>query len=479
MSAPGSPMWELAELVGGDLRGDGAVVVTDASHDSRRLLPGSLYLAITGQQFDGHDFANTAVAAGARGLVVERWLQLDVPQIEVPDTRRVMAPIAVRIQGDPSRLVPVIGVTGTNGKTTVTHLLESIALASTRRCGLIGTIETRIGSRQIPNPHTTPEATDFQRLLRTMVDEGADLVACEVSSHSLALGRVAGTTFAVAAFTNLSQDHLDFHGSIESYFEAKATLFQMAAARVIWIDDPFGARLAGLYPDSLLVGGRGDVRATDISEDSRGTSFRLHLPVGSVDTRIGIPGPFNLANALVAAAAASLVGFEPAGIAAGLERRSSVPGRFENVAAESAIDVVVDYAHTPDGIANVIAAARSLTSGRVIAVVGAGGDRDRGKRPHMGRAASAADLVVVTSDNPRGEDPEAIIDEVMAGVETPAVVRVTDRRLAISTALGSASDGDIVLILGKGHETGQDIGGVVRPFDDRQVAREILEELGR
>lgn len=479
MSAPGSPMWELAELAGGDLHGDGGVVVTDASHDSRRLHPGSLYLAITGRQFDGHDFADTAVAAGARGLVVERRLALNVPQIEVPDTRRVMAPIAVRIQGEPSRQVPVIGVTGTNGKTTVTHLLESIALASTRRCGLIGTIETRIGSRQIPNPHTTPEATDFQRLLRTMVDEGADLVACEVSSHSLALGRVAGTSFAVAAFTNLSQDHLDFHGSIESYFVAKATLFQMAAARVIWIDDPFGARLAGLYPDSLLVGGRGDVTATDISGDSRGTSFRLHLPAASVDARIGIPGLFNLANALVAAGAASLVGFGPAEIAAGFERRSSVPGRFENVATDSAVTVVVDYAHTPDGIANVIDAARSLTSGRVIAVIGAGGDRDRGKRPHMGRAASAADLVVVTSDNPRGEDPEAIIDEVMAGVETPAVVRVTDRRQAISTALGSASDGDIVLILGKGHETGQDIGGVVRPFDDRQVAREILEELGR
>ncbi len=472
-------MLELAELVGGVLHGDGAVIVTDATHDSRRVQPGSLYIAISGQRFDGHDHAGTAVMAGARGLVVERVLPLEVPQIEVTDARRAMAPISVRIQGHPSSQVAVVGVTGTNGKTTVTHLLESIALTSTRRCGLIGTIETRIGSRQIPNPHTTPEATDFQRLLRTMVDEGADLVACEVSSHSLALGRVAGTTFAVGAFTNLSQDHLDFHGSIESYFEAKATLFDMAAARVICIEDSFGARLAARHPDSLLVGGRGEVRATEVSGDSRGTSFRLHLPDGSVETRIGIPGRFNLTNALVAAGAASLVGFDPPQIAAGLSRLTSVPGRFENVATESAIDVIVDYAHTPDGIANVIATARSLTSGRVIAVIGAGGDRDRGKRPHMGGAASAADLVVVTSDNPRGEDSEAIIDQIIAGVDTPAVIRVTDRRQAISTALGSAADGDIVLILGKGHETGQEIAGIVRPFDDRVVAREVLEELGR
>ena len=479
MPLPGSRMIELAEVASGTLYGDGEVVVTDAYHDSRRLQPGSLYMAVPGLHFDGHDFAGAAVAGGALGLVVERLLPYSVPQIVVADTRRVMAPIAVRLHGNPSRRVAVIGVTGTNGKTTVTHMLESIALASHRTCGLIGTIETRIGTNPIPNSHTTPEATDFQRLLRVMVDNGADLVACEVSSHSLALGRVAGTSFAVAAFTNLSQDHLDFHGSIEAYFEAKAMLFEMAVNRVIWIEDPFGARLAGRYPEALVVGGKGDVRAGHLIADSRGTGFTLHLPSGDVEARINIPGRFNVANALVAAACASLIGFDPGEIASGLEQLDSVPGRFENIAEAANFGVIVDYAHTPDGIAHVIANARSMTAGRVIAVIGAGGDRDQGKRPHMGRAGSAADLLVVTSDNPRGENPEVIIDQVMSGVATPAVLRVTDRRQAIAAALGAAAAGDIVLLLGKGHEPGQEIAGVVRPFDDRQVARDILRELGQ
>lgn len=479
MPLPGSRMIELAELATGTLYGDGEVVVTDAFHDSRRVEPGSIYLAIAGEHFDGHDFALEAVRAGALGLVVERLLPLEVPQIVVADTRRVMAPLAVSLHGDPSRRVSVVGVTGTNGKTTVTHMLESIALASNRSCGLIGTIETRIGTDLIPNPHTTPEATDFQRLLRVMVDHGADLVACEVSSHSLTLNRVAGTTFAVAAFTNLSQDHLDFHGSIEAYFESKAMLFEMAVNRVIWSEDPFGARLAGRYPGALLVGGNGEVRASEWNADARGTGFKLHLPAGDVTTRINLPGRFNVANALVAAASASLIGFDPAEIATGLQRLEWVPGRFENVAEGSGFSVIVDYAHTPDGIANVIASARSMTAGRVIAVIGAGGDRDQGKRPHMGRAGSAADLLVVTSDNPRSEDPEVIIDQVMSGVATPAVLRVADRRQAIAAAVASAAAGDIVLVLGKGHEPGQETAGVVRPFDDRQVAREILKELGR
>jgi UDP-N-acetylmuramoyl-L-alanyl-D-glutamate--2,6-diaminopimelate ligase len=469
----------LAEIVGGSLTGGGDEVVSDVTHDSRQVGPGSLYVAVPGRRFDGHDFARAAVERGASGLVVERRLPLPAPQIVVADSRRAMAPLAAAVHGYPSQELAVVGVTGTNGKTTVTHMIEAIVRQAGRSCGLIGTIETRLGERVIANPHTTPEATDFQRLLRTMADGGAEVVACEVSSHALALGRVDASHFAVAAFTNLSQDHLDFHGSMENYYQAKAGLFDRADRKVVWVDDPYGARLAVSHPQSLLVGREGQVRASEIAAGSAGTTFRLHLPDGEVDTCIRLPGYFNLANALVAAGCAHLLGFDPGQIGQGLERLESVPGRFEIVSAESPVMVVVDYAHTPEGIAGVIEAAGSLRRGRVIAVFGAGGDRDRSKRPAMGRAASAADLVVVTSDNPRGEDPEAIIDEIMAGVENRAVLRVPDRRQAIATALGSAGPGDVVLILGKGHEEGQEVAGMVEPFDDRQVARKLLEEAGR
>jgi UDP-N-acetylmuramoyl-L-alanyl-D-glutamate--2,6-diaminopimelate ligase len=477
MPPPGSSMGALASLVAGELVGDPATTVTDATHDSQRVPPGSLFIAITGARFDGHDFAAGAVAAGARAVCVTRRLPLEVPQLMVTDTRKVMGPLAARIHGDPSLETTVIGVTGTNGKTTVTHMIEGIADTAGRRCGLIGTIATRLGSQTIENPRTTPEATDFQRVLRFMVDQGASLVACEVSSHSLTLGRVDATRFAVGAFTNLSQDHLDFHGSMDSYLAAKASLLERAEQRVIWIEDPAGAQLATRFPDTLRVGGNGEVWASSIESDVRGSRFVLHLPDGEAASRISLPGRFNLANALVAAGCCHFAGFSLAEIAGGLESLPSVPGRFEIVSGSHPVMVVVDYAHTPDGIGNVIATARSLARGRVLAVIGAGGDRDRAKRPAMGKAASGADLVVLTSDNPRSEDPEAIIDQLMAGVDNPAVVRITDRRQAISTALAAAAAGDIVLILGKGHEQGQEAAGVVQPFDDREVAREVLAEV--
>jgi UDP-N-acetylmuramoyl-L-alanyl-D-glutamate--2,6-diaminopimelate ligase len=299
---------------------------------------------------------------------------------------------------------------------------------------------------------------------------------------------VDGTRFEVGAFTNLSQDHLDFHKSMEDYFRAKALLIERAEKKVIWIDDPYGSRLAAQHPEALQVGWNADVRASSIEpvaganpanpNAQEKTRFRLHLPDGSTDLVLALPGRFNVANALVAAAAAHSVGLGFADIAAGLETLASVPGRFEIVSGQMPMTVVVDYAHTPEGIANVIATARTMTSGRVLAVFGAGGDRDRTKRRQMGRAGSEADVVIVTSDNPRSEDPDAIIDEVLAGVDHPGALRVADRRLAIRTALADSAPGDLVLILGKGHEPGQEIAGVIHPFDDRTVVVEEWVAIG-
>lgn len=472
-------MGALAALVAGELAGDEKTLVVDATHDSRAVVPGTLYIAVPGARFDGHDFVAAAVGNGAAGLCVSRSVVIDIPTLLVEDTRKVMGRIAAEIQGHPSAQVAVVGVTGTNGKTTVTFMLEAIAKAGGRVCGLIGTVATRIGSDIISNPRTTPEATDFQRLLRAMVDRGADLLACEVSSHALALGRVDGTHFEVGAFTNLSQDHLDFHRGMEEYFESKALLIERSVRKVIWINDEYGSRLASRHPDALLVGWDAEVRASSIERSEGGTRFRLHLPDGDTEVLLHLEGRFNIANALVAAACAHLVGLGLGDVAAGLEALSSVPGRFEVVMGERPVTVVVDYAHTPEGIATVIETARGLTRGRVLAVFGAGGDRDRSKRPEMGRAASAADVVVVTSDNPRSEDPDSIIDEVMSGVDHPAALRVTDRRRAIHAALEEAAPGDLVIVLGKGHESGQEIAGVIHPFDDREVVEEEWAAIDR
>jgi UDP-N-acetylmuramoyl-L-alanyl-D-glutamate--2,6-diaminopimelate ligase len=392
----------------------------------------------------------------------------------VADTRAILPRLASELYGQPSQLLPVIGVTGTNGKTTVTFLLEAIAHAAGLSCGLIGTVVTRLGDRYLTNPHTTPEAPDFQRLLAEMVAGGADWVATEVSSHALSLGRVEETEFAVGAFTNLSQDHLDLHGSMEQYFQAKASLFEQSRRRVVWVDDPYGKRLADSYPDALRVGWNEEVSASDIAHDAKGTSFTLKLPDGDAGVRLSIAGRFNVANALVAAGCAHVMQLDAETIARGMTALSAVPGRFEIVSADHPITVVVDYAHTPDGIATVINTARALGGIRVIALVGAGGDRDRSKRPAMGRAASSADLVIITSDNPRSENPQRIADEVLTGVDNPNVKTVLDRRAAIAEAIAAANGGDIVLILGKGHETGQERGGVISPFSDQEIARSVL-----
>ena len=478
MPSTGERLRTLADLIGAEVHGEGDPLIRDATHDSRQVRPGTLFVAVKGFSTDGHRFVDQAVANGAVAAVVTDDVETTVPVLRVRDARTVMGPLAAAIHGHPSRQVPVIGVTGTNGKTTVTHMVEHILTTAGKTVGLIGTIHTRIGDDVIPALHTTPEAADFQRMLRDMVDRGADVVAVEVSSHALSLHRVDATWFEVVAFTNLSQDHLDFHHDMETYFEAKASLFEpeRAARGVIWVDDPWGSRLAADTAIEVVTVGRGaDVSVSIVEGDIAGTTIDLDLGTGAQRVRLPMAGAFNVENAAVAAAVCSVVGTADAAIFEALESLPGVPGRFERVSGDDPISVFVDFAHTPDGIAEVISAVRGLVEGRIIAVVGAGGDRDREKRPHMGSAASAADVVVVTSDNPRSEDPDAIIEAVMEGMPRDVrAVRLVDRREAISTAIAEASDGDAVVILGKGHERGQEIAGFKYPFDDRLEARSAL-----
>jgi UDP-N-acetylmuramoyl-L-alanyl-D-glutamate--2,6-diaminopimelate ligase len=471
---------ELAALTGGRVIGDPATPVVEVAHDSRAAGPGVLFVAVRGFTIDGHRFVAQARAAGSPAVCVEEDPGDGGPALVVPNTRAAMGPMAARVHGDPSHHLRLVGVTGTNGKTTTCHLVEAIAAAAGLVPAVVGTVGARLAGVEVPVARTTPEAADFQRLLARMVSARVQVAAVEVSSHALALGRVAGSRFAVAAFTNLSQDHLDFHADMEDYFRAKASLFRpdLAAQAVIWVDDPYGERLAGATPLPVVRAGRSpgaEVTASAVELRLDGSAFVLSVPGGRVPVRLRLAGDFNVANALLAAGIATALGIGPDTIAAGIGALARVPGRFEVVATGKDCTVVVDYAHTPDGVAAVIGTARSLVGrGRVIAVVGAGGDRDRAKRPLMGAAAAAADLAVITSDNPRSEDPAAIIREVLAGTAGGrAEVRVeADRRLAIRGALQAASAGDVVLILGKGHETGQQFADRTLPFDDREVARE-------
>jgi UDP-N-acetylmuramoyl-L-alanyl-D-glutamate--2,6-diaminopimelate ligase len=475
---------ELAALVGGRVIGNPATPVRDLSHDSRVVGPGVLFVAVRGFTIDGHRFVPAARAAGAAAVCVEEDPGDGGPSLVVADTRAALGPLAARVHGEPSRRLRLVGVTGTNGKTTVTHLLESIAGAAGLIPALVGTVGARIAGRPAEVLRTTPEAPDFQRLLARMVAAGVQVAAVEVSSHALALGRVAGSRFAVAAFTNLSQDHLDFHRDMEEYYRVKASLFvpDLAERAVIWVDDPAGERLAGETPLPVTRVGRcrpAAVTAAELAMDLRGSDFVLVGAGSPARVRLPLAGEFNVANALVAAGVAAALGIPSDSIAAGIGAVATVPGRFEIVETGRNCTVVVDYAHTPEGVAVVIESARRLAGGgRVIVVVGAGGDRDRAKRPLMGAAAARADLAFITSDNPRSEDPGAIMGQVMAGaVAGPAQVTVEpDRRLAIRGALQAARRGDVVLILGKGHEQGQQFADRVVPFDDRVVAR---EEAGR
>ncbi len=485
----GESLGTLAESLGGVLLGSGSGTITDATHDSRQAGPGCLFVAVVGFSRDGHDFCAEAVANGAAGVVVEHPVDVGVPQIVVPDTRRALAPLADMVHGHPSRHLRVVGVTGTNGKTSVTYFVESIASAVGITTGVVGTVQTRIGRDVVPtlpagSARTTPEAPDLQRLFHSMVDRNVDVVAVEVSSHALALGRVDGTRFEVAAFTNLSQDHLDFHLDMESYFAAKVALFvpERAARAVVFVDDPYGRQLAETTELPVLTVGLrspADLRAEIVSVAADATDIVVRFPDGSRHpVHLPFPGTFSVANALVAAGCGLALGIAPNAVVEGLESLPPVPGRLEVVSGGDPVTVVVDYAHTPAGIAAVIETMAPLVPGRVIVVFGAGGERDRGKRPAMGAAAGAADVVIVTSDNPRSEDPELIVAEVMAGMPAGADVRrVPDRRAAIAEAIEIARPGDAVLVLGKGHERGQEMAGRVIPFDDRLVARAELRRV--
>jgi len=485
----------LHDLIGGlggsEQRGELHVDVRSIVHDSRDVTPGAMFACIRGASTDGHAYAAAAVDAGAVALLVEEFVALPVPQVRVESVRRALGPLAARLYGSPSRSMRVLGVTGTNGKTTTTYLLEAVAAAAGDITGLIGTTGARIGPRSVPLARTTPEATDLQALLHAMHDAGVGTVAMEVSSHALHQHRVDGTEFAAVAFLNLSHDHLDYHTSMDEYFDAKAQLFgaRFAKRGAINLDDPYGRRLlaraqaAGVDVWTFGSDDGADITAQDVEFGTRGAQFRLvsRRDDAEVPVDFALAGPFNVTNALAAAATARAAGFPLAAIADGLSAPVVVPGRFERVDAGQDFAVLVDYAHTPDALERVLDAARAVAGprGRIAVVFGCGGDRDRAKRPLMGAAAArGADIAVVTSDNPRSEDPAAIANDVLAGVapDRQPVVEL-DRRAAIRVALAQARAGDVVVIAGKGHETGQTTGGVTIAFDDREVAREELEGL--
>ncbi len=440
-------LYRLAEAVG--VAGAPHAEILDLAYDTRAVTPGALFFCVPGERHDGHDLAADAVARGATALVVERPLDVAVPQVRVGSVRAAMPAAARVFFGDPSRELDLAGITGTNGKTTTAYLLHAILEAAGRRPALLTNIRRVVGGTDRPTGLNTPEAIDLQRLLREMLDAGDRSCVLEATSIAAAKGRLAGTRFAVLVFTNLTQDHLDFHGTMEAYYEAKRDLFAQADRAVVNVADEWGRRLAGEL---------GDVRAFTPDDD-----------LG--DVRLRLRGRFNRANAVAAAAAARELGVPDDAVRAGIERVAGVPGRFETVDAGQPFLVIVDYAHTPDSLANVLRAARELGEGRLIVVFGAGGDRDREKRPLMGRVArDAADRVIVTTDNPRGEDPLAIAEEIAEG----ALEIVVDRRAAIEQALADAGADDVVVIAGKGADTEMEIAGGSIPFDDREVVREVL-----
>jgi len=471
----------LAGYPGARIVGDSSVEVEDLVYDSRKVEPGTLFFCVVGEKADGHEFGARAVEEGAAALVVERELtELDVTQVVVPDSRAAMAPLAARFWGDPTAQLRVVGVTGTNGKTTTAFLVHEILRAADFPCGLLGTVKQIVGGVEKEVVRTTPEAIELQATFRAMLEGGDEACAMEVSSHAMTLHRADAIHFEVAIFTNLTQDHLDFHADMEDYFLAKRKLFEAGPrTAIVNVDDPYGRRLAEEFECVTFSaeGAEADYSARDVSFDAGGARFS----VGEMQLRTALPGHFNVANALGAFAAAEAIGVGSEIAAAGLARAGRVPGRFEPVDEGQRFTVLVDYAHTPDSLENVLRAARRLTDGKVISVFGAGGDRDRDKRPKMGRAgAELSDLTVITSDNPRSEDPEAIVAEVAAGAEGASELEVVvDRRAAIALALGRAEPGDTVVIAGKGHEQGQEFeNGRKISFDDREVAREELWKLG-
>jgi UDP-N-acetylmuramoyl-L-alanyl-D-glutamate--2,6-diaminopimelate ligase len=464
--------------------------ISGLAYDSRHVKPGDLFFCVRGANADGHRFLPDAVARGAVAAVVEsESLPVAIPALLVPNVRDAMPTVSAAFYGHPSRRLALVGVTGTNGKTTTTYLVEAIARAAGTGTGVIGTIEVRINDEVLPGGRTTPESPDLQALLARMAEAdsgGGMTVAMEVSSHALAQDRTVGCEFDVAAFTNLTQDHLDYHHDMEAYFQAKALLFTRYPAAsgkpftgVINVDDAYGRRLAEMCAGTVVTYGvesAADLRASDVQASPTGVAFQLAAPEGTFPVRLRLGGLFNVYNSLAAMGAARALGIGWETILDALQQTPGVPGRFESVDAGQPFSVLVDYAHTPDGLENVLRAARALRPRRLIAVFGCGGDRDRGKRPIMGRlAAELADLAIVTSDNPRSEDPQAIIAEIVAGVGDAAKVeQEPDRRKAIERAVALAEPGDLIVIAGKGHEDYQIFADGTIHFDDREEARKAL-----
>ena len=489
---PRTRLGDVGSWLAATVVGDPEVVVTGLTLSSLRVQPGDLYAALPGSRAHGVTYLPQALEAGAVAVLTDEegrgQVPDGVPAVVVDRPREVLGRLASRLYGDPAAALQMVGVTGTQGKTTTVRLAEAALQAAGVRAASVGTVGTRVDGADVPTSLTTPEAPDLHALFALMREREVRACAMEVSSHALVMGRVDGVVFDVAVFLNLGRDHLDFHADEEDYYLAKASLFTPERARLalVNIDDAHGVRLAGetaLPVRTLSLRDPGaDWRATDVDAQADGSTFTVRGPGGlSVRTGVRLPGEFNVANGLAALAACVEAGFDAGSVASALRQASGVvPGRLEPVAAGYDFQVLVDYAHKPDAVEATLRALRPLTDGALIVVLGAGGDRDAGKRPIMARiAAELADVLVVTDDNPRTEDPAAIRAELLAGTTdaTAEVLEIGDRRAAIAAAVGRAAPGDIVLIAGKGHETGQEVDGVVHPFDDRDVARAELDRL--
>lgn len=477
-------------------RGNLDLTVTSMTDDSRTVSKGSLFVAVKGERVDGHDFVENAKQAGAAAVVAQRSVETgSLPYVRVSDSRKALGWLGSRFHGDPSARLTMVGITGTNGKTTTTYLCRALLEGIGRRVGLIGTVAYQIGSETIPASHTTPGALELQQLLAKMAESGLDTAVMEVSSHALALDRTDGCEYDVAVFTNLTQDHLDFHSDMEDYFKAKLRLFTELAhghktgkRAIINLDDPYGARVRAACPVPVWgygLSSQAELKAEGVRLSPNGTTFTAATPAGSFPVESRLVGEHNVYNLLGAIGVAVHAGATPTQVQEAVAGVTNVPGRFERVSAGQDFTVVVDYAHTPDALVRLLTAAQAVKTHRIITVFGCGGDRDRGKRPKMGRAAvEQSDVVVLTSDNPRTEDPMAILHEVEVGVREALQRRphvayrmIPDRREAIGSAISEARSGDMVLIAGKGHEDYQIIGTKKFHFDDREVAREAIQRL--
>jgi UDP-N-acetylmuramoyl-L-alanyl-D-glutamate--2,6-diaminopimelate ligase len=498
LSALGSLLGVRLASVGKSLSSNDLGFVSGVTLDSRAVAPGDLYVALPGTKVHGAAFCADAVAAGAVAVLTDpdgraRATATGVPVFVLADPRGKLGEVSCWVYGDPSSRLRLIGVTGTSGKTTSTYLLESGLRAAGHQTGLIGGVETRIGRDRLPSTLTTPEAPDLQALFAVMAERGVTAAAMEVSSHALALGRVAGTSFDVAVFTNLSQDHLDFHVDLEDYFRAKASLFMPPVLGVINLDDRYGRRLASsAFVPTTTFSATGkdeaDWRAVDVRSGADGSTFRVIGPGGvEADVSVGLAGVFNVANALGAVVALVESGVRLEDAVAGLAACPGVPGRLERVPAPGLdITAFVDYSHKPGAVEAVLRSLRPVTQGSLIIVLGCGGDRDKAKRPMMGAAAAAlADVAILTSDNPRSEDPLAILAAMLDGVlsvpqdDRARIIVEPDRAAAIAQAVGLAAPGDVIVVAGKGHETGQYVAGAVLPFDDRRVTGAALERVAK